>query len=115
MSSDTRERIHVVPAQQGYFVLYGIVPSEAKEAYSDDTIGRDPVVAWKIHTSSNRRGEEISTSFPVTVGGSENAEPSCYAILYPDGRVIIPQDAEYASLADYIRALERERLEHMAL
>ena len=81
-----------IPAQPGFFVV---------TLLEDGHVCRMPVIAWRV------------------APGALSAEPLCpdepfgwWGILCPDGSVIAPQEAVYASLDDWRAAVLEDQRKH---
>ena len=89
---DPARLVEPIPAAPGYFVV---------TLLEDGHVARLPVIAWRV------------------APGALSAEPICpdepfgrWGILCPDGSVIAPQEAAYASLDDWRAAVLEDQRKH---
>ena len=89
---DPARLVAPIPAAPGYFTVTML---------EDGTVCRMPVIAWRV------------------APGALSAEPVCpdepfgwWGVLCPDGAVISPQEAAYASLDDWRAAVLEDQRKH---
>jgi hypothetical protein len=87
----------VVPAQPGFFVLYPLVDESGPPSSY-----RYPVIAWFVDVTSAHY-----TALPITTDGRPHGDD--WAILQPDGQVVVPGDLSYDSLDTWIADKASER------
>jgi hypothetical protein len=106
-NKEERDQIHIIPAQPGFNLL---VPG------NDDGIYRQPIIAWRVRTTSGPNYCVASFVDPVVAllgSGQEYFRSHRQAIEHPDGRCSCGnmqfEDAD--SLLDYWQeqAAKRER------
>jgi hypothetical protein len=91
----------VVKADPGYFRLTFWGQDDGR-----GWVDRQPVVAWRIMPQG---------AAPVTpIDEEPNPEPPNRAILYPDGKVLIPFDCQFRSEGEWRTYVEKAHKEELA-
>ncbi len=114
MADRMKDRIDIIPAEPGFYVLEVCVNATTIEHYS-----RAPIVAWRIVTEEGRTPHSkavekwySSDPFPITPQGDyghDNWSNANCAILCPDGHVEIPYLASFDNVKAWMSSYLKER------
>jgi hypothetical protein len=107
----TREKttFTTIPAQPGW----SIADFAAGDRETPSIFLYDQIVAWEIERVEVTRGdwqEPHVTRFvqPIAVGSPNRSDGTRYAIRSPDGKFIIPDDADFDTEADALKHFENQ-------
>jgi hypothetical protein len=94
--SDKKNRINVtvVPAVPGSYVAY----EDDEDGKATLTVDECPVLAWRVETLVDEKGEICSHVDPLTIDGDSCS--NAIGVQHPDGKVTHWYGATYASLTD---------------
>ena len=84
-------QIHLIPAQPAVFTVYDLDDEKR-------IILGEPVIAWRIETASDQKGDFYSSCIAITVDG--DAASNCIGVQNQDMTVTVFEESSYKSLTE---------------